>query len=336
MPNIAFIAFDNCLASSICLPYEMLNAASESALASPKLRRQLIPTSRSHDQAIQILGKNRRIHCAGAMTLNTSAHPNTIENADLIILPAIWRNPLAVMNKNRYLMNLLKQWNEKGIMLCAVGTSSCFFAEAGLLNQRPATTHWAFFDYFQKKYPQVQLKRDFLLTRSDNIYCAGSVNSVADLIIYFIEKLFDKSIAKKVETNFSPEIRRSYTSSMYNEQQHNRHSDEDIVRLQNWLDENHANAIDINDMKNMLGISTRSLNRRFKEATQQTPLQYLTALRIKHASELLKQSNLSIFEIAQETGFSDANYFSTLFKKHSAMSPMRYREAVKGKLFSLT
>lgn len=324
MPEIAFIAYDHCLSSSIALPMEMYRAAVDSSSA---LTKKVYNTP-------VVYANKRRILCAGGLNIVTDKHPRYLENPDLIILPAIWRNPLLVVRQHGYLISLLKAWNERGIKICAVGSSSFFLAEAGLLNQRAATTHWSQSDVFRRKYPLVQLKKDFLITQSKNLYCAASVNSVADLMIHFIELLFEPSIAQKVEANFSPEVRSSYATSLFNDEKHSRHADEDMIRLQHWLHENFKQLTSNQDMANMLGISTRTLNRRFKATTHKSPSKYLQQLKIDHAKDLLNHSNLSIADIAVQCGFNDMSYFCSCFKHLTSMSASTYRDAVKAKLFS--
>ena len=79
----------------------------------------------------QVFGNLRKVQEApGGLNIHTDSHPRNISDVDLIIFPAIWRNPLTVIRHQHYLLELLKQWHAKGINLCAVGTSSSFFAEA--------------------------------------------------------------------------------------------------------------------------------------------------------------------------------------------------------------
>lgn len=329
MSQIAFIAYENCLASSISLPLEMLNAAAD-AFASQQLGRNRIPRATA-----TLFGKTRSVRCAGGLQLRTEAHPSEIESPELILFPAIWRNSVSVISQNRYLLALVRKWDQQKIKLCAVGTSASFFAESGILDKRPATTHWAHFEAFQKRYPTVQLQRDFLITRSQNLYCASSVNSVADLILYFIAEIYNEDIAKRVEANFSPEVRQSYATSMYTEGDHSQHPDEDIVRLQHWLNENYSNKLATGQMAEMLGVSVRTLNRRFKQATQRSPTEYLQQTRIAHAKILLKNTNLGVGDIAEQTGHNDTSYFCSQFKKLTSVSAVEYRKAVKSKLFSV-
>lgn len=322
--KIAFVAYDGCLSSSISLPLEMLNAAAETYRAI------------SNKPAVkpEVFGNLRKVQAAGGLNVHTESHPRNISDVDLIIFPAIWRNPLTVIRRHHYLLELLQQWHSKGINLCAVGTSSVFFAEAGLLHQRPATTHWGYFEQFQQRYPEVQLEKNFLITRASNLYCASSVNSVADLIIYFIETYYGSDIARRVEANFSPEIRQSYAKSMYSEGEHTRHSDEDIARLLNWLSENYSKKVTAKKMADLLGISIRTLNRRFNIAMRQTPQDYIRKIRIEHAKELLQKSNLSVAEVAEQCGFNDTSHFGSAFKQFVSIPPSEYREAVKTKLFT--
>ena len=87
-------------------------------------------------------------------------------------------------------------------------------------------------------------------------------------------------------------------------------------------------------MADRFGMSVRSLNRRFKLATNTTPLQYLQELRISHAKDLLKRSNLIISEVADRVGYQDASYFTGLFKKLNSVTPNEYRSLVRNKLFA--
>ncbi len=324
-PEIAIIGYDQCLASSISLALEMFNAAAEADAA----------TRREQPFRPALLGAGQRIRCAGGLTLSPDGHPRSLAQPSLVMLAAIWRNPARVVKQQAGLLPLLRDWHRRGVKICAVGTSSRLLAEAGLLDQRAATTHWQDSERFARHYPSVRLQKNFLITRSDTIYCAGSVNSVADLVIFFIEEFYGKTIARKVEANFSPEIRQSYAKRMYTDGQHSRHTDEDIVRLQQWLTENYTNVASVSALASMLGISTRSLNRRFKAATEQSPGQYLLNLKLAQAEDLLRQTDLNINEVAEQSGFNDTSYFCARFRQRTTLSPSAFRRAGAAKIFSV-
>jgi transcriptional regulator GlxA family with amidase domain len=100
-------------------------------------------------------------------------------------------------------------------MISAVDTGTCFLAEAGLLDDKPATTHWHYFDQFQRDYPRVKLKRQYFITQATNLNCSASVNAMADLTVHFVKRIYGQGIASFVKRNFSHEIRRSYEKTSY-------------------------------------------------------------------------------------------------------------------------
>jgi len=259
------------------------------------------------------------------------AHDNQI-----IYIPGLWRNPRPLIKKSAALIEWIKQEYQNGALICAVGTGCCFLAEAGLLDGKAATTHWHYFDQFHKDYPLVQLKRQYFITQAGNLYCAASVNSLADLTVHFIQRLFGKEIANHVERHFSHEIRRAYEASGFFEQEHSRHPDEDITQIQIWLQDNYHREIIISQLAQRFSMSTRTLNRRFKAALGISPLDFLQEVRVNIAKDLLKTTNLSINEIADKVGYQDTGFFTALFKKHLATTPLSYRETVRAKLFSAT
>ena len=132
---------------------------------------------------------------------------------------------------------------------------------------------------------------------------------------------------------FSPEIRRSFQAAAYQNEADSSHRDELVDDAQQWLQSHIAKPVSIGDLAKKLKLSPRTLNRRFRRATGMTPLAYLQSLRIANAKDLLRHSNLSVGDIAWQIGLHDVSYFSQLFKRHSGISPLQYREAVRGKLF---
>ena len=322
----SFVLVEHMLATSITLPIEMMRAAESAALVRDRnaIRLNIAATAVSLDPVPTRSG----FRLQPDLTIADIAH------TDMVILPALWRNPRPIVRKHPQLVAWLRQQHEQGRILIAVGTGACFLAEAGLLDGKAATTHWHYFDQFEKDYPLVQLKRQYFITQANRIYCAASVNAVADLTVHFIHRTYDATIASHVERNFSHEIRRPYESSSFFDDKHRYHPDEDIVQAQIWLQQHCQQDIALKEVAAHFGMSIRTFNRRFKNATGKTPLQYVQELRIDMAKDLLQTSNLSISEIAYKVGYQDLGYFAELFRKLLATTPSEYRATVRAKLFS--
>lgn len=327
MPHITLLAFPTALASSLSLPMEMLLAADNAARALRQQTAQL-----RHD----MVGPGGvEVSTASGVTVKLSGEPASIEHTDLLIVPALWRNPLTTLRQHRDLLPWMQQLAQRGARLCAVGTGSFLLAEAGLLDHRPATTHWFYFDQFAQRYPRVQLQRRHLLTEAAGIFCAGSINSVADLTIHFIELFYGRQLARKVEAQFSPEIRRPFEQHLYSAGNADVHGDELVAQAQDMLRARHADALRMPELAQSLGLSLRTLNRRFQQATGITPGAYLQQQRINSARDLLRTSNLTVAEVALAVGYADSGYFCRLFKESMKQTPSEYRQAARGKLFSV-
>lgn len=219
--------------------------------------------------------------------------------------------------------------------MAAVGTGCCFLAEAGLLDGKSATTHWHYLDEFQRDYPHINLKRDYFITESGSIFCAASVNALADVTVYLIERFYGTEIASLVERNFSHEIRRPYEKYRYFDGDDLQHVDETVVEVQLWMKRHMNELVEIPSLASFFGLSARTLSRRFKVAIGKSPLEYLQKLRIETAKELLESTNLKVSEIAYRVGYHDQGYFSQLFRREMSVLPLQYRKTVRAKIFSI-
>lgn len=324
MPTVTFLLIDQMLSTSTVLPLEMLRGAE----------------SRAH-----VGGSDESLHLVtasldGAPVATRSGFPLTPDMAlaeapdsDIIYLPALWRNPRPALKRAGALLEWLRRQAEAGAAITAVGTGVCFLAAAGLLDGKPATTHWHYFERFTADYPKVKLKRQYFITQADRLYCAASVNALADVTVHLIRQLYGPAVASHVERNFSHEIRRPFEEIAYSEGAVQLHPDEEIVQAQTWLKEHCSEDVRLSDVARHFEMSVRSFNRRFKLATGQAPLQYLQNVRVDMARELLQSTNLSVNEIAEKVGYQDMGHFTALFKKFLSTTPSEYRTTVRAKLF---
>ena len=257
----------------------------------------------------------------------------TAPKSDLIIVPGIWRNPRPVVRANKGLVNwLAKSWQEQS-QIIGVGTGNCLLADANLLDGHPATTHWHYAEQFKRDYPNVLLKPDFFITQSERLYSVASLNALADVIVHVISQYYGQQAAQHVERNFSHEIRKPYEDQRYLEGAVDKHPDELIAQIQFWLKNNLAAEHTLTEVAALFGLSYRTFTRRFRNATNQSPVEYWQQLRVQMAKELLASSNLSIQEVALEVGYNDQGHLTRIFKKMLSQTPSEYRKVVRRKLF---
>jgi len=329
--TVNLLIYPHVLATGLTLPVEMLLAGEAFARRYDKSVLKL-KTKFLSESSVQI--KSRAgITLVADITLDNKLSAESVL-PDIIIVPSLWRNPRPVLKSHKKLITWLKHCWQQGSTLIGVGTGVCFLAEAGLLDNHSATTHWHYVDQFQRDYPQVDLKPDFFITQSERIYCAASLNALADIIVHLIAQHYGKAAAQNVERNFSHEIRKPYEEQRYLEGSGDRHADELIAEIQFWLRTHLNTELTLTEIAKQFGMSQRSFTRRFKAATGVRATQYWQQLRIETAKELLASSNLTIQEIADQVGYQDQGHLTRLFKQDLSLTPTAYRAMVRKKLFS--
>ena len=324
--NLTLLLCDNMLVSSTTLAAEIFNFAQAMARAKRRGAHEVIVR--------RITPDGKPVQTSAGFELHPTHSLADRFESDLIHIPALWRNPRPAVNKYQAYIPWLRQQHQRNCNFTAVGTGVCFLAEAGLLDGKPATTHWHYFDQLKRYYPAVQLERQHFTTQAGNIYCAASVNAMAELLMYQVERIFGRVIAREAQRNFFHEIRNIADPVGVSDQQRANHGDEAIAQAQIWLQDNLSRSQAIPDLASQVGMTTRTFNRRFKTAVGRTPRDYLTEVRITFACDLLKNTDLSILEVAAYSGYKEASWFSSRFLQWSGSSPKAYRNTVRAKLFS--
>ncbi|MFY8273433.1 GlxA family transcriptional regulator [Pseudoalteromonas sp. SSDWG2] len=325
MFNVLIALYPNMLATSLTLPFEMLNAGYAYARRHNDNARALNLRLMSDSLS--------EVHAHSGLPFVANTTLDALNECDLLILPSLWRNPRVVLKKQVPLIEALTKVDTKRCALLGVGTGNCFLAEAGLLDGHPATTHWHYASQFERDYPKVDLKPEYFITQAEGLYCVASLNALADVIVHILENIYGRECALHVQRNFSHEVRKPYEQQRYLEGMNERHPDELMAQIQFWMKNNISSESTIADIAAQFDISQRTLTRRFKSATGVSPNHYWRKLKVRSAQELLANSNLSISDIAFELGFNHQTQLNKLFSQELGQSPSAYRTLVRKKLF---
>lgn len=224
------------------------------------------------------------------------------------------------------IQNWLSLQHELGTIMCSVCAGAFWLGNCGLLQGRPATTHWLLEDEFRKAFPGTQLNSEQLLVDDNDIVTAGGIMAWLDLALYIVQRWQGSAVmtdtARQLLVDPSGREQRNYRSfrPVLN------HGDDVILKLQHWMESNFNHAMQVVDMVKQTGLSDRTLLRRFKKATGLTPNNYVQELRIEKARGLLERTRHPITEIGWQVGYSDASAFSRLFKDVTGVSAGDYRK----------
>jgi transcriptional regulator GlxA family with amidase domain len=217
---------------------------------------------------------------------------------------------------------------EGGALVCSVCTGSLLLAEAGLLDEMPATTHWCATALFRTHYPRVQLHPERILVPAGpghRLVTSGGQASWEDLALYLVARLCGEAEAVRCARIFIFGDRSEGQLPFAAMCRVSRHEDAAIARCQAWIAEHYPAASPVAGMVASSGLSERSFKRRFKAATGLAPLAYVHALRIEEAKHLLERSDAPVEAVAAMVGYDDPAFFRRLFKRTTSITPAHYR-----------
>lgn len=215
------------------------------------------------------------VQTLSALKLEPDYAIDDIETADLMVVAAGGGDLDIECGRNAKLPPLLSNAYEHGTAIAGVCSGVVQLAEAGLLDERPATTHWALVDDCRERYHKVDWQPERYVTESDRVFCSGGVYSGVDLCLYIVEKYCGHHIAMQTAKALLVRTPRVWQAGYTAETPQINHKDEEIRNQQEWLFKNYAENIMVTELADRACMSKRNFMRRFKAATGETPINYV-------------------------------------------------------------
>ena len=261
----------------------------------------------------------------GLFTVRPHLRISNIDKTDLIIIPSLNHNYQKAMKGNKELADWIAWQYKNGAEVASVCTGAFLLASAGLLEGRTCSTHWSVADNFRSMFPNVNLQTDKLITDENGIYTNGGAYSFLNLLIYLIEKKYDRQTAIYCSKVFQIEMDRYSQSEFIIFKGQKQHGDEMVMEAQTYIESMLHEKISVEQLSSRFAIGRRNFDRRFIKATGNTPLEYLQRVKIESAKRAFETSRKTINEVMYEVGYSDVKAFREVFRKITGMSPLEYR-----------
>ncbi|CAD5254220.1 MULTISPECIES: GlxA family transcriptional regulator [unclassified Imperialibacter] len=261
----------------------------------------------------------------GLFSVNTHTTISRVQKTDLIIIPSLNHNYKQALSENKQLLNWLVKHYKEGASIASICTGAFLLAATGLLDGKTCSTHWSADAEFRQRFPEINLKTDKLITDEDGIYTNGGAFSFLNLIIYLIEKYYDRQLAIYCAKVFQIDMDRSFQSAFSIFNGHKKHNDKEVYEAQVYLELNYQDKISIGDLSDKLHVGRRNFDRRFISATGLTPLEYLQRVKVEAAKKFLENTRKTVGEIMYDVGYSDTKAFRTVFSRITGVSPNDYK-----------
>lgn len=302
--------------SSIVGPYKIFTRANEYWMGRNK--RELF--------RIEVAGISKEVEFYnGLFSVKPNANILAIKKTDLIIIPSLNHNYEKALKGNKLMIEWIEQQYKHGAAIASICTGAFMLAATGLLDGKNCSTHWAVAENFRARFPKVNLQTDQLITDENGIYTNGGAYSFLNLIIYLIEKYYDRQTAIYCSKVFQIEMDRNSQSPFAIFTGQKLHGDEVVKKAQAYIESKLDEKISIEDLSSRLAVGRRNFDRRFIKATGNTPVEYTQRVKIESAKKALEISRKTINEIMYEVGYSDVKAFREVFRKITGMSPLEYR-----------
>jgi len=219
----------------------------------------------------------------------------------------------------------VEQQYKSGAEIASICTGAFMLAASGLLDGKNCSTHWAAADNFRAMFPKVNLQADKLITDENGIYTNGGAYSFLNLVIYLIEKYYDRQTAIFCSKVFQIEMDRQSQAAFIIFKGQKLHEDEMVKKAQAYIESKPDEKISVEQLSSRFAIGRRNFDRRFIKATGNTPVEYAQRVKIESAKKAFENSRKTINEVMYEVGYSDVKAFREVFRKITGMSPLEYR-----------
>ncbi len=275
---------------------------------------------------IQLAGISKKVDFyEGLFSVKPHTHISAISKTNLIIIPSLNHNYEKTVNENKSLIDWIAKQYKEGAEIASICTGAFLLASSGLLNGKSCSTHWSAAENFRQRFPEVDLQADQLITDENGIYTNGGAYSFLNLILYLVEKYYDRQTAIYCSKVFQIDMDRKSQAGFIIFKGQKQHGDTMVKKAQDYIENHLAEKISVEYLSSKLSVGRRNFDRRFIKATGNTPIEYVQRVKIESAKKALENSRKTVHEVMYEVGYSDVKAFREVFKRITGISPLEYK-----------
>jgi transcriptional regulator GlxA family with amidase domain len=253
---------------------------------------------------------------------------DALADSETVVVPAL---PNHSVEPPAELVAAVRAAYESGARMVSLCTGAFALAAAGLLDGRPATTHWLHAGTLAERYPKVQVDASVLYVDDGDVLTSAGRTAGLDLCLHVVRADLGANVANQLARRMVVPTHRPGGQAQYIETPVSRCDDDSLAPVLHWAANNLDRQLTVTEIARRAGLSSRTLVRRFHEATGTTPLRWLQVQRLGRARELLESSSYSMDRISELCGLGTAANLRFHFVRSIGVSPTEYRRAFRGR-----
>jgi transcriptional regulator GlxA family with amidase domain len=283
-------------------------------------------TGRKELFRIELAGVSKKVDFYdGLFSVKPRTHISAITKTHLIIIPSLNHNYQKAVKGNQLMIDWIERQYKHGAEIASICTGAFLLASSGLLDGKTCSTHWSAADNLREMFPHVNVQPDKLITDENGIYTNGGAYSFLNLIIYLVEKYYDRQTAIFCSKVFQIEMDRQSQSAFIIFKGQKTHEDEIVKKAQSYIENHVDEKISVEHLSSKFAVGRRNFDRRFIKATGNTPVEYSQRVKIESAKKAFETTRKTINEVMYDVGYADVKAFREVFRKITGMSPLEYR-----------
>lgn len=268
-----------------------------------------------------------RVRTDQGMAIEVPAGLEAMAAADIVVVPA-WNHPEQVAPPA--LTDALRLAHARGAQVVGLCLGAFVLGDAGLLDGRRATTHWACRGLFARRFPKADFHPDVLYVDDGYVITSAGTVAAIDCCLHLVRQRHGADAANRVARLLVTPPHRQGGQAQYIEQPVPAlPSEHRLPGVMEWAREHLSQPLSLDVLAEVARMSRRTFTRRFREATGTTVVKWLVAERVARAQQLLETTDMPIERLATEVGFGTALSLRQHFAGQVRTSPSSYRRAFR-------
>ena len=232
----------------------------------------------------------------------------------------------AEQRRFRAVEETLRRLSRRNVALAAVSTGSFVLARAGLLTDRRCTVHWDYADSFAEAFPDIALCNDLFVVDGSVLTCAGATAAL-DMMLQLIGAHHGQDLARQISGQFLHGGIRAAADDQRRMLLGMGVTNSVVQKAVSLMEAAIEEPVPLGELTQRIGVSQRQLERLCKRYLGATPAQYYVQLRLERARRMLRQTDMSVAEVAIACGFVSLSHFAKVYRRHYGLSPREDRKA---------
>jgi len=267
------------------------------------------------------------LRTTSGLGVHTSYGLDDLLTADTVVVAGC--GPATCQDPPLPLVEAVREAHRLGKRIVSICAGAYVLAAAGLLDGRPATTHWMHSEDFARRFPRVLFDPAALYIDDGDIITSAGTGSAIDMCLHLVRRDHGAAVANEVARRMVVPPHREGGQTQYTPALVRAEGQGDLAPVLQWARERLTEPLTVPELAKVAHLSPRTFARRFRDTVGVTPLQWLLEQRVRLAQELLETSDAPVEHIAERTGFGTATNLRQHFRRATSVSPQTYRQVFR-------